>query len=212
MRIAHWLIVASMLVLSATGIHIGRPVIIPAGEARKRIVMGTTKVIHFYAAIVFTMSVLARLIWMFTGNSYARWHQFVPVDSRRRRASGQSRKFYLFATPQDAGLHRPQPGRRADVHLRVSPLPHDDRHGLRHVPVERVGHSVFRGLPFLDPPLRGSACGALDPSRRTCGCCWGFMVHHVYSAMLMSQVERQRTWSRFSRDTSFSPQGSGHAG
>ena len=78
-RVTHWLTAGSFWVLSLTGIYMGYPLLIVAGEANQHFVMGTAKLIHFYAAIVFTLSVLSRIVWMFIGNKYARWDKFLPV-------------------------------------------------------------------------------------------------------------------------------------
>jgi hypothetical protein len=88
-RITHWLIAGSILVLSVTGFYIGTPFIIVSGPAGQHFVMGTIKVIHYYAAIVFTLAVGVRLLWMFMGNKYSRWDKFLPVRERRLRGCGQ---------------------------------------------------------------------------------------------------------------------------
>jgi Ni/Fe-hydrogenase 1 B-type cytochrome subunit len=53
-RVTHWLIVVSIAVLAVTGYYIGDPFIAVSGPARDHFVMGTMRVIHLYAAIVFT--------------------------------------------------------------------------------------------------------------------------------------------------------------
>jgi cytochrome b len=84
-RITHWLIAASIIVLSATGIYIGRPFVI----SHSATFMATVKAVHSYTAIVFTLAVVSRIAWMFVGNSYARWYNFIPV--RLTAARGSSR-------------------------------------------------------------------------------------------------------------------------
>ena len=95
-RLAHWGIVLSIAVLSATGLYIGNPFLIVTGPAGQHFVMGWAKVIHFYAAIVFVLSVVARILWMFVGNRYARWSEFVPVSPVRWSRLLPTVKFYLF--------------------------------------------------------------------------------------------------------------------
>ena len=82
-RITHWLIAFSIVVLSVTGFYIGRPFIIVSGPAGQSFTMGWMKVIHGYAAYVFILAVLTRIIWMFTGNKYAHWDKFIPVHRSR---------------------------------------------------------------------------------------------------------------------------------
>ena len=47
-----------------------------SGPAGQRFVMSWVKTIHFYTAIVFALSVISRVAWMFLGNTYARWDKF----------------------------------------------------------------------------------------------------------------------------------------
>src|SRR5271157_4394926 len=94
-RAAHWLVAGSILVLATTGFYIGHPFISVPGPARDHFVTGTIKVVHFYAAIVFTLAVLVRVGWMFVGNRFARWSQFVPKSRGRWRNGFEMLEFYL---------------------------------------------------------------------------------------------------------------------
>jgi len=93
-RVTHWLIFLAIAVLAVTGFYIGDPFITVSGPAREHFVMGTMRVIHLYAAIVFTLSVLVRVYWMFAGNYYARWDRFIPVSRERLRSTLQAVEFY----------------------------------------------------------------------------------------------------------------------
>ena len=111
-RVTHWLIVLSISVLSVTGLYIGYPFVAVAAPAGRHFVMGWMKVIHFWAAYVFIGSVLARVIWMFTGNKYARWDKFIPVHRSRIHGIWPTTKFYLFALRKPPGFvgHNPIAG------------------------------------------------------------------------------------------------------
>ena len=61
--------------------------------------MGWMKVIHGYTAYVFITAVLARVIWMFTGNRYAHWDKFIPVHRSRAAAFWPTFLFYLVRPP-----------------------------------------------------------------------------------------------------------------
>ncbi|HEY5647534.1 MAG TPA: cytochrome b/b6 domain-containing protein, partial [Pseudomonadales bacterium] len=74
-RLTHWLLAISITVLAITGFYIGHPFITAPDPAGQEFVMGTILAIHFFAAIVFSLSELARIVWMFVGNKYARWNQ-----------------------------------------------------------------------------------------------------------------------------------------
>jgi Ni/Fe-hydrogenase 1 B-type cytochrome subunit len=191
-RIAHWLIAGSIVVLSVTGFYIGHPFITVSGPAGRHFVMGTMKVVHFYAAIVFTLAVGARVIWMFTGNRYARWDKFVPVHSRRLRGLWPTVKFYLFMLRKPPGFvgHNP-----------VAGLAYAAVFGLYLVEI-LTGLTLYGASAHVDSPLRAFAAlapwmGGLQSARWTHHVVmWlliGFAVHHVYSAMLMSTVEQNGT-------------------
>ncbi len=111
-RITHWLIALSILVLAITGYYIGNPFIIAPDPATQEYVMGTVRAIHSFTAIAFTLSALSRVLWMFMGNHYARWHQLFPVDRKRRRQLLPWLKFYLFARPETPNFvgHNPLAG------------------------------------------------------------------------------------------------------
>src|SRR5512139_828216 len=111
-RITHWLIALSIVVLSATGFYIGRPFVTVPGPAGQSFLMGWMKVIHGYTAYVFTVAVIVRIIWMFTGNKYSHWDKFIPVRRERRRSLWPTLKFYLFALRKPPGFvgHNPLAG------------------------------------------------------------------------------------------------------
>jgi Ni/Fe-hydrogenase 1 B-type cytochrome subunit len=99
-------------VLAVTGIYIGNPFITVEGEATRHFVMGTVKSVHFTAAMVFIVSVFARVLWMFAGNPYARWHQFLPLTRRRIAGLWNTLSFYLFVRRESPAFvgHNPLAG------------------------------------------------------------------------------------------------------
>jgi Ni/Fe-hydrogenase 1 B-type cytochrome subunit len=191
-RLTHWLIALSIAVLSVTGIYMGRPFLIVPGEARFHFVMGTMKVVHFYAAIVFTLSVLARVAWMFLGNWYARWPSFIPWTRRRRQGLIGTFEFYIFALRKPPGFiaHNPLAGLAYSAVFFLYFVMIGT--GLALYAADAGVTSPFRVFGFLAPLF-----GGLQSSR------WihhvvmwlllGFTVHHVYSGLLMSQVEQNAT-------------------
>jgi Ni/Fe-hydrogenase 1 B-type cytochrome subunit len=189
LRLMHWTIALSLFVLAATGYAIGRPFLSVPGEAGDRFVMGWMKAVHLYAAIAFTVAVLARLWWMFAGNRWASWRQLVPTTAERWRRFAETLRFYTF--------------------LRVDAPPeigHNPLAGLTYVAVYALclleiatGLALYGASAAWDSPLRGFAglatpLGGLQMTR------WihhvvmwlllGFFVHHLASALLVSSVER----------------------
>jgi len=106
-RLTHWLIFFSLIALAATGYYIGHPFVSVPGLARDHFLMGTARVVHMYAAIVFALSVLVRIYWMFAGNAYARLTQLLPFGRERFRSFCEAMMFYSFMrrTPEECAGH-----------------------------------------------------------------------------------------------------------
>jgi len=173
-------------VLAVTGIYIGHPFLaVGEGPAVGLFATGTVKIIHFYAAIVFTLSVLARVVWMFAGNEYARWYNFLPF----RRGTTGTFKFYVFwqRNPPTIIGHNPLAG-----------VAYSAVFVLYFIEIV-TGLTMYGASAHVDSPLRVFAAlapwlGGLQAAR------WfhhvamwlllGFFVHHLYSAALMAHVER----------------------
>jgi Ni/Fe-hydrogenase 1 B-type cytochrome subunit len=71
-RIAHWMLTLSILVLLPTGFYIAWPFASMQGEATNNFLMGRVRQIHFIAGYVLLFAFLIRLYWFFAGNNYAR--------------------------------------------------------------------------------------------------------------------------------------------
>ena len=96
-RLTHWLLFFSILILSATGYYIGHPFISVPGPAKEHFVMGTARAMHLYTAIVFTLAVLVRIFyWSFAGNRYARLTELIPLSLRRLRSFWDTFLYYSF--------------------------------------------------------------------------------------------------------------------
>jgi len=191
-RITHWLIAGCIVVLSVTGFYIGHPFIVVPGPAASRFVMGTMKVVHYYAAIVFTLAVGVRILWMFVGNRYSRWDKFVPARGRRLRGLWPTVKFYCFLLRKPPGFvgHNPLAG-----------LAYVAVFGLYLIAIV-TGLALYGASAHVDSPLR--VFGALAPwlgGLQTARwihhvVMWlliGFAIHHVYSSVFMSTVEQNAT-------------------
>lgn len=188
-RITHWLIFLSVLVLAATGFYIGHPFISVSGRARDHFVMGTVRVVHLYAAIVFALSVLVRAYWLLAGNRYARWDQFIPTSRWRLRSTWETIRFYAFVDREPA----PYPGHSglagaayAIVFLIELTM---IATGLALYTVYAPADSVFQWPRVLIPLFGGLQMARLIHHIGM----WlllMFMVHHVYSVILFSIAQR----------------------
>ncbi len=188
-RVTHWLIFLSILVLAFTGFYVGDPFITVSGPAREHFVMGTMRVVHLYAAIAFTLSVFLRVYWMFAGSYYARWHQFIPVTRNRLNSTWQAMRFYGFrrldpeSYPGHSGLAALAYAAIFAIYFVMIVT------GMALYTACAPAASVFQYFRFLVPILHG-----LQTARfiHHIGM-WLlliFMIHHVYSAILFSVTER----------------------
>jgi Ni/Fe-hydrogenase 1 B-type cytochrome subunit len=112
-RNTHWVIALAMAILVVSGLYIAHPFGHPGGTPSPYFLMGWVRVVHFYAAIVFTLAVLLRVAWYFLSPIvYARWKQFIPVQRYRRRELLTTIKFYTFfrKRPPDVIGHNPLAG------------------------------------------------------------------------------------------------------
>jgi Ni/Fe-hydrogenase 1 B-type cytochrome subunit len=91
-RLAHWLMVLSLIVLSVTGYYIYRPFLTSTGSY----VMAIMRFTHVVSGFVFLIAILLRIYWMFVGNKWARWNQFLPTKRRRWTNLAQTAKYYSF--------------------------------------------------------------------------------------------------------------------
>jgi len=191
-RVCHWAIAGSIVVLSASGLYIGHPMLVASGPASAHFLMGTAKLIHFYTAIVFTLAVLTRVVWMFIGNRYAAWDKFIPVRRIRRKGLLPTLRYYLFALRLPPGFvgHNPLAG-----------LFYTFVFALYFVQIA-TGLAVYSVSAHVDSPLRWFTflvpwVGGLQTAHWlhhvVMWLLWMFIVHHVYSAILMSQVEENAT-------------------
>ena len=191
-RITHWVIAGSIVVLSATGFYIGYPFVTVSGPAGQHFLMGWVKVVHGYTAYVFIAAVVARILWMLTGNKYAHWDKFIPVHRSRYRGLWPTIRFYLFALRKPPGF-------------------------VGHNPVAGATYALVFCLYFTAIVtgliLRGAASGSGSLVHGFASLEWlfgglqmvrwvhhivmwlllGFAVHHVYSAILMSTIEANGT-------------------
>jgi Ni/Fe-hydrogenase 1 B-type cytochrome subunit len=191
-RITHWLIAFSIVVLSVTGFYIGRPFISVPGPAGQSFVMGWMKVIHGYTAYVFILAVLTRVIWMFTGNKYSHWDKFIPVHRSRIHGFWPTIEFYLFALRKPPGFVGHNPVAGATYALVFGLYFVAIATGLMLRGASADPDSFLRWFTSMSP-LVGGLYVARWIHHVVMWLLLGFAVHHVYSSVLMSTVEANAT-------------------
>jgi Ni/Fe-hydrogenase 1 B-type cytochrome subunit len=188
-RLTHWLIALSILTLAVTGIYIGRPFLSVSGEATNHFVMGRMKLVHTAAAIVFTLSVLTRILWMLVGNRYASIRELVPLSMERVRGAWKMFRFYVFLRrdpPVFVG-HNPLAGFAYTAVFALYLLQIASGFALYSASAQ-IG-SPMASFDVLIP-LFGGLQGARLVHHVGMWLILGFVAHHVWSAILVSFVER----------------------
>ena len=185
-RITHWVIFFAVVVLSVTGFYIARPFVVVGSDPQ--FLMGWMRSIHNLTAWVFIAAIAARLIWSLVGNRWSHWDQFIPVSSERRSGSSEMVKYYLF--------------------MRRNPAPEVGHNPLAGVTYSVVylmfGVQILTGLALFSLESPGGILynltgwvfdiGSIPTARLVhhliMWLTWGFVVHHVYSAVLVDMEER----------------------
>jgi Ni/Fe-hydrogenase 1 B-type cytochrome subunit len=93
-RLTHWLNFLSILALAVTGFYIGAPYLYAINE--NQLIMAQMRYVHFIAGYVFAISMFVRIYWMFAGNQYSRWRQFVPLGAERIQSLTGTTAYYCF--------------------------------------------------------------------------------------------------------------------
>jgi Ni/Fe-hydrogenase 1 B-type cytochrome subunit len=116
-RIAHWTIVGTLLVLAATGYFIHHPFLGPSPGAlapgqEPGFLMGTVRAVHVGAGFVFLAALIGRFYWAFVGNEWANWRAYWPIESWQRRDLRATLRYYalLRREPPPATGHNPLAG------------------------------------------------------------------------------------------------------
>jgi Ni/Fe-hydrogenase 1 B-type cytochrome subunit len=108
-RISHWVTVVSIITLIITGLYIHYP-FVQHNPVDYPYMMGSARYIHYITGMVFTSSVLVRLIWAFLGNKYAHIRTFYnPFNKEDRKYIVSYLKYYCFLEkkPKHVLTHNP---------------------------------------------------------------------------------------------------------
>ncbi len=184
-RFAHWIIFAAIVSLSITGYYMHSPFVIP--HDRTAYVMGTMRFVHLLSAFAFLGAVLIRVVWMFLGNQWSQWDQFIPTTKKRLKDLVETLRYYGFMT--------------------WSPRPH-----IGHNAAAGAAYAAVFGMAFVEI-LTGLALYSRVLGSRTLTFFlgwiprvmdiqwlreihflvmfgfWMFFIHHLYTAILVSIEE-----------------------
>jgi Ni/Fe-hydrogenase 1 B-type cytochrome subunit len=94
-RVSHWFIFLPIVVLSFTGYYMHNPFIVVT-SGRSGFLMGTMRFLHVTAGFVFIGAFLLRMYWFFVGNEWSNWRAFVPLRRAQWRGMGQMVSYYTF--------------------------------------------------------------------------------------------------------------------
>jgi Ni/Fe-hydrogenase 1 B-type cytochrome subunit len=108
-RIIHWTIVVTLIVLSFTGYDLYHPFLSSGMPGRPGFVMAEVRFVHETTGFVFIAAILARTYWAFVGNRYAHWRALVPLTRPQWRDLGDMLNFYALRrrSPPRANGHNP---------------------------------------------------------------------------------------------------------
>ncbi len=185
-RVSHWATVIAVAVLCFTGYYMHNPFIISRGS--RAYLMGTMRFIHLLSAFLFISAFLLRMYWFFAGNEWARWRSFVPLRRERWRGMGAMVKYYTF-------------------------FQRDLKHHVGHNALAGITYTLMFFLMFVEI-VTGLALYSDTLNNRALSALIGwlprlidiqylrlihfgimfaflmFVIHHVYSAQLVSWEER----------------------
>jgi Ni/Fe-hydrogenase 1 B-type cytochrome subunit len=185
-RVSHWFIFLPIVVLSFTGYYIHNPFLVAKSDTT--FLMATMRFIHVVAGFVFMSAFLLRLYWFFMGNNWSNWRVFVPIHRRQWRGMGGMVAYYSFLR-KDLAHHVGHNALAAATYLLMFTLM------LIEIVTGLTLYTQVRGKWALGW-LFGWIPGVIDIQHiRLIHFCimfafFAFVIHHVYSAVLVSWEER----------------------
>lgn len=102
LRVVHWTSALAIVILVVTGLYIGRPYFLIAGEASNHFVMGWMRLVHFVCGGVLVAAGILRLYWFFMGNRYERFGALFPFSRKRLYDLWRTFRAYALIRPDEA--------------------------------------------------------------------------------------------------------------
>jgi Ni/Fe-hydrogenase 1 B-type cytochrome subunit len=185
-RVSHWFIVLPVAVLTFTGYYIHNPFIV--AKSTTTFLMAQMRFIHLVAGAVFISAFLLRMYWFFAGNHWSSWRSFWPIRRRQWRGMGDMVAYYSFLK-KDLTHYVGHNALAAVTYLFMFTLM------LIEIITGLTLYTQVRG-PWLLGPLFSWIPRVVDIQYlRLMHFCimfafFAFVIHHVYSAVLISWEER----------------------
>ncbi|MEG1617207.1 MAG: Ni/Fe-hydrogenase, b-type cytochrome subunit [Bacteroidales bacterium] len=85
-RIFHWANAVVIVALCITGYIIGNPPAIQSSlPPTDNYWFGIVRFVHFVCAMIFILNFIVRIYWMFAGNKFCRWFNYIPLTKKQWR-------------------------------------------------------------------------------------------------------------------------------
>lgn len=195
LRFMHWVAAICIVLLAATGLFIGKPYFVPAGDPESAYLMGWFRFVHFTAAAVLVMTGIVRAYWLLMGNRFERLPALFPLKRRDLRNMIKVVKFYLMIEPE-----------KAPKYLGHNPLQQLSYTGIYLCAVLAVvtgfamygqsnpGGLIYTAFNWVNPLLGGAPIARFIHHVLT----WVFLIFipiHVYLTLRADALERTGTIS-----------------
>ena len=93
-RMAHWGLVGSLVLLTVTGTYMHSPFLVADGS--RAWVMGWMRFIHEMSGFLLIAIFIPRIYWFFAGNHYASWRSWIPHTARQWTSIKSMVAYYGF--------------------------------------------------------------------------------------------------------------------
>lgn len=183
-RLTHWVIVGTVGVLSVTGAYIADPFLIAPGNS----VMMTVRFVHMLAAYTFLAAGVLRTYWLFAGNRFAHWRAFVPTNRTQLRELFSQTGWYAFLRPNPPKVLGHNQLAAGAYFVMFFLFLIQTLAGFALVGIH--GIQPWATLFGWVPDVMFGVQGVRLIHHLLMWAILAFMVHHIYSAMLVDHIER----------------------
>jgi Ni/Fe-hydrogenase 1 B-type cytochrome subunit len=185
-RIAHWVIVLSLTVLTVTGFYMHHPFLIATSP--QSWVMGTARFVHELFGFILIAVLILRFYWFFAGNRWAYWRAWVPLSREQWRSMYSMLLYYTYRRREPF----PEVGHNslaaATYMVVMFLLAVECITGLVLYSVVRGSHTLTLLVGWIPHIVDIQYVRAVHYFIMFLF--MAFVIHHVYSAMLVSKEQR----------------------